>query len=447
MSGNPVSFASEAHGRILQIAALPAVHRAFQWLHLQELRIRQWQRDVVAIPAPPFGEAARAQWFLEAFRDLHLQEAHLDEVGNALAWWRAPVAGEPLILLSAHLDTVFPADTPLMVREENTVLHAPGACDNGAGLAGLLALVAAMRHADIAPATNLLVAANVGEEAEGDLRGMRHIFGRSAVRDQIIGSLALEGAGTGTVVTRGLGSRRFQVEITGPGGHAWTDAAIPNPVVALARAVTALMEHSLPLQPRTVINVGRMEGGRSITGVPERATALVDIRSTDGEQILLREVQLFRAVEDAVIAANRGVAGPHLLAFEIRTLGDRPAGELAAHAPLRATVRAVDRHLRLPTEERIGSTDANIPIALGLNAIAMGAGGTAAGIHTTSEWYNSAGRELALRRILLVLLDMTGKAFLEQVDRETSSRPGRQPFPEPCGAAVGNSSALVSGDG
>ncbi len=413
MTRSRPSSALEAHNRVLQLAALPAVHRAFSWLHLQELRIRRWQRELVEIPAPPFGEGPRAQWFLERFQEAGLAGVELDEVGNALGWLRAPQPGELVVLLSAHLDTVFPAGTPIQLREDGPVVHAPGICDNGAGLAGLLALIAALRHSELTPATNILFAANVGEEAEGDLRGMRHLFQRSSFCDDILASIALEGAGTGTVVTRGLGSRRFQVEIRGPGGHAWTDAAVPNPVMALARALSALTSEPLPTQPRTIINVGRMEGGSAMTSVPESASALVDIRSTDAEQLLLREVQLFRAVEDAVLFANRGVTEQQILRLEITTVGDRPAGELPPHAPIRATVRAVDRHLRLHTEERIGSTDANIPIALGRNGIAMGAGGTAAGIHTTSEWYESTGRELALRRVLLVLLDLASEPFLE----------------------------------
>ncbi len=408
------SSALEAQGRVLQLAALPSVHRAFSWLHLQELRIRQWQRELVEIPAPPFGEGPRAEWFLERFREAGLAQVGLDEVGNALGWLRQPQPGEPVVLLSAHLDTVFPAGTPIHLREDGPVVHAPGACDNGAGLAGLLALIAAIRHGELSPATNILFAANVGEEAEGDLRGMRQLFHRSPFRNNVMASVAREGAGTGTVVTRGLGSRRFQVEIRGPGGHAWTDAAVPNPVVVLARALAALTSEPLPTHPRTIINVGRMEGGSAITSVPESASALVDIRSTDACQLLLREVQLFRAVEDAVLFANRSAAETQTLRLLITTVGDRPAGELPPHAPIRATVRAVDRHLRLHTEERIGSTDANIPIALGRNGIAMGAGGTGAGIHTTSERYESTGRELALRRVLLVLLDLAGEAFLEQ---------------------------------
>ena len=423
----PVGFAFGAHARVLGLAAQPATHRAFTWLHLQERRLRQWQRELVAIAAPPFGEAARAAWFAERFREMGLKAVEMDEAGNALGWLREPLAGEPVVLLSAHLDTVFAAGTPLDFVEDEAVLRGPGAADNGAGLTGLLALLAAMQHAGIEPATNVLFAANTGEEAEGNLRGMRHLFRSEILGERIVASLALEGAGTETVVTRGLGSRRFRVEMTGPGGHAWTDAGTANPIAAMAQAVATLARLALTVRPRTVMNFGRIEGGTSLTSIPQMAMALIDLRSVDAEELLAREVGIYRAVEDAVVAENaQAVKG--CLRFRIDVVGDRPAGELAAHAPLLQTVRAVDRHLRLRTEERIGSTDANIPLALGRNGIAMGCGGTAGGIHTMAEWYDSTGREWALRRVLLVLLDVCGPEFLAAtgwVAAGDDARPGQ----------------------
>ncbi len=399
------------HARVLALAAHPGTHRAFHWLHLHELRLRQWQRELVAIPAPPFGEGPRAAWFAERFRELGLVDVEVDEAGNALGWLRTPTADEPVVLLSAHLDTVFPAETSVEPVEEDQILRAPGAADNGAGLAALLGLIAALRYAAVVPATNILFAANTGEEAEGNLRGMRHLFRSEGVGPRVVASLALEGAGTETVVTRGLGSRRFRLEMTGPGGHSWTDAGTPNPIAALAEAIAALQKHALRLRPRTVLNVGRIEGGTSLTSIPQSAWALLDIRSVDADELLVREVALYRAVEDAVLAANSAAGERAGLRSRIAVVGDRPAGELPAHAPLLQSVRAVDRHLRLRTEERIGSTDANIPIALGINGIALGAGGTAGGIHTTAEWFDSTGRELALRRVLLILLDAAGADF------------------------------------
>jgi acetylornithine deacetylase/succinyl-diaminopimelate desuccinylase-like protein len=393
--------------RVTRLASLRAVHAAFGWLHLHEPRIRAWQRELVEIAAPPFGEGARAAWFAERMRELGLAAVHIDEEGNALGMLRADDGDAPLVLLSAHLDTVFATGTELTVREEESLLFAPGISDNGAGLAGLLAIAAAMRAAEIEPGTNVLFAANVGEEAEGDLRGMRYLFGASPFAGRIMAAIALEGAGTGTVVSRALGSRRFRVEVTGAGGHAWTDAGQPNPIVVLAQAIAALTEQPMPARPRTTLNIGEIIGGTSVTSIPQSASAAFDMRSTDPDNILTLEVRLYRAVEDAVLAANRGAGGVGLRA-QITCIGDRPAADLAVGSRLLATVKAVDRHLRLKTEERLGSTDANIPLALGREAIAIGAGGMAGGIHTTNEWFDARGRDLALRRVLLILLDVCG---------------------------------------
>ena len=393
--------------RIAHLAQDRGVHRAFAWLHLHEPRIRAWQQELVAIPAPPFGEGARAQWFADRMRELGLSEVHIDDAGNALGLLRPDDGASPLALLSAHLDTVFAADTELDIREDESLLIGPGISDNGAGLAGLLALAAAIRHAELQPGNNILFAANVGEEAEGNLRGMRYLFTASPFAQRICGTLALEGAGTETVVTRALGSRRFRVEITGPGGHAWTDSAVPNPIVALSAAIADISSRTLPARPRTTLNVGEIRGGTSVTAVAQSAEATFDLRSTDAGQLLLLEVQLYRAVEDAVIAAN--LASGEKLNAQITLIGDRPAAELDPKSRLLETVRAVDRHLRLRTEERLGSTDANIPLSLGRDAVAIGAGGLAGGIHTTNEWHDTRGRDLALRRVLLILLDLCGR--------------------------------------
>lgn len=405
--------------RIAQIAQDRAVHRAFGWFHLHEQRIRAWQKECVAIPAPPFGEATRAAWFVDRMNELGLANVHIDAAGNALGLLHEDDGTSPVVLLSAHLDTVFAANTELDIREDESLLIGPGISDNGAGLAALLAIAAAMRHAEIDPAANILFAANTGEEAEGDLRGMRHLFTASPFASRICGTLALEGAGNETVVTRALGSRRFRVEITGPGGHAWTDSALPNPIVLLAQAISELAALKLPARPRTTLNIGEIRGGTSVTSVPQSASATFDIRSTDASQILSLEVRLYRAVEDAMLAIPR--SHRTTLNASITLIGDRPAGELAPNSRLLASVHAADRHLRLRTEERLGSTDANIPLSLGREAVAIGAGGLAGGVHTTNEWHDTRGRDLALRRVLLVLLDLCGYAVTSPAECDTET--------------------------
>lgn len=392
-----------SYPRIVQLASRRDVHAAFNWMHLQEQRFRQWHRAIVEIPAPPFEESRRAAWVLERMREIGLASCSIDREGNAVGYLREPLAGEALVLLSAHIDTVFPMDTPLDVQEEGAVLTGPGACDNAAGVTALLALAAALCQANVTTGANVLFAANVGEEAEGNLRGMRHLLLPVHGR-KIAFVIALEGSSHETVVTRALGSRRFRVLLEGPGGHAWSDAGMPNPAAVLSRAIATLYERELPTHPRTTINVGAMESGGSVTTIPERASALFDLRSIDATELLRCEVALFRAVEDAVIAANDTFEKP-LLKASIESIGDRPAAELPEDSSLLESVRSVDRHLSIRTSECIASTDANMPLSLGVQAIAIGAGGRSGGIHTTHEWYDATGRELALRRNLLVLLD------------------------------------------
>ncbi len=396
-----------ANTRITALAADRTIHRAFHWLHLYEQQLQRWHSEFLAIPAPPFGEAARATWFLSRFTELGLTNPHIDHEGNALAELPSHNSEQqPIILLSAHLDTIFPAGADCTPRvDEHGKLLCPGATDNGAGLTALLAIAAALRYAQLTPAATILFAANVGEEGEGDLRGMRHLFARSPYAQRIQTAIALEGCGTGTLVDRALGSRRLRVEITGPGGHSWADAGRPSPINALASAIAALTQLALPSNPRTTLNCGTISGGTSINSIPSSATADFDLRSTSTEELESLETLVLSTVSKCVKTEARRGRARDALRLQIRRIGDRTAGALPSDSSLAISLRAVDRHLNIRTESRIGSTDANLPLSLGIPALAIGAGGTGGGIHTTEEWYSPTNRELALRRILLLLLD------------------------------------------
>jgi len=427
----PETFATSAYQTISQLAAKSAVHRAFQWFHLQEPRLRTWQRQVVAIPAPPFGEATRAQWLAAQFTALGLEDVEIDACGNALGWLRAgqpsavdirgkaqPLsispgassmsAVRPCTLLSAHLDTVFPIDFTIEPLQNGSLLQGPSACDNCAGITALLAIAAAAQASDVRPATDILLAGNVGEEGEGNLRGMRHLFAESPYASRIRSAIVLDGAGTETIVTQALGSRRFSVTVQGPGGHSWADADVPNPILVLAKALTAFGRLELPSDPRTTWNVGRIEGGTSINSIPQRAQMRVDTRSTDPRMLQELELHLRAAVEDAVGEANFPTTGPQAttapLHFQIENIGERPAGELDDDAAILHSLRAIDRHLGIASQTRTASTDANIPLSLGIEAVSIGCGGSGGGVHTREEWFDATGRDLALRRILLLML-------------------------------------------
>jgi acetylornithine deacetylase/succinyl-diaminopimelate desuccinylase-like protein len=392
-----MSPAATANRRITALAADRALHRAFGWLHLHEPQLRRWQLEFLRIPAPPFGESARAQWFRERFAELGLHNPHIDAEGNALAELPHPTTG-PVILLSAHLDTVFPAGTDCTPHQDGAQIRCPGASDNGSGLTALLALAAALTHAKLPPPCTILFAANVGEEGEGDLRGMRHLFQRSPYKGRIRAAIALEGSGTTTVVDRALGSRRLRITVTGPGGHSWADAGRPNPILALASALVAISKLRLPANPRTTLNCGTIRGGTSVNSIPESATADLDLRSITTLELDRTELAVLSTLTKTIEAIDG-------LQFNAVRIGDRAAGTLAPGSSLLTSLRAVDRHLGLATDSRIGSTDANLPLSLGIPALAIGAGGTGSGIHTLDESYDPTGRDLALRRVLLLLLD------------------------------------------
>ncbi|HEX6507373.1 MAG TPA: M20/M25/M40 family metallo-hydrolase [Chloroflexota bacterium] len=404
-------MSAEANARIAQLAANSGIHQAFRWFHLHQQQLRRWHIELLGIPAPPFAESARAAWFLERFRTLGLSNPHIDAAGNAIAELAPPNASErsPVILLSAHLDTVFPPETPIDIRESGSRLLAPGACDNGAGLTALLAFTAALREAAISPGATILFAANVGEEGEGNLRGMRHLFTKSPYASRIAAAIALEGAGNSSLVTRALASRRFRVTVTGPGGHSWIDAGALNPILLLARGLLALESLDLPAtEPRTTLNIGQISGGTSINSIPESATALLDLRSTGAAQLAAAETSLRNTLADWILRRPYPqivhVPAP-FPTLTVDLIGDRPAGSLPADSQLLETIRAVDRHLQLRTDPGLGSTDANIPLSLEVPAVAIGTGGSSGGIHTLAEWYDPTGRDIALRRILLILLD------------------------------------------
>jgi len=394
--------------RIAALASDRAVHRAFAWLHLHEAQMRRWQMEFLGIAAPPFGEAARAAWFCERFGELGLVNARVDAAGNAVAELRAEGVKDPrpVVMLSAHLDTVFPAGTDCAPKEDDAKILGPGACDNGAGLTALLGLAAALRHAEILPGCTILFAANVGEEGEGDLRGMRHLFTEAPYAGRVRAAIALEGSGAAMVVDRALGSRRLRVLIAGPGGHSWADAGRANPIMTLATALVEIGKIRLPTRPRTTLNCGVIRGGTSVNSIPESATADLDLRSVSGMELDRVELGVLETLTRLVDAENQR-KGDASLKLHVERIGNRAAGALAANSGLAMSLKAVDRHLAIATEARIGSTDANLPLSLGVPALAIGAGGVGWGIHTLQEGYDPTGRDLALRRVLLLLLDVS----------------------------------------
>lgn len=398
---------------IARLAGLPETRAAFAWLRDQEAQFVQWQLEMARIPAPPFGEKTRGEWLKHRLHELGLEDVQSDEVGNVFGVHRG--VRPQFVTLSAHLDTVFPAGTPLNIRQQGNRLYGPGVSDNGAGVAAMLAVAAALRAARVPLSASILFIGNVGEEGEGDLRGMRHIFSNPRWKDSIGYSLVLDGAGSDTIVAEALGSRRFEIIVRGPGGHSWSDFGTPNPILVLARTIHAFAQSPVPSSPKTTFNIGVIRGGTSVNSIPESASMRVDIRSTSMAEMEHLETSLRHALEQAIEEESKASAyrssSPRRssgISYEVVPIGNRPAGELDANARILKAIRAVDAHLGNAAQVQRASTDANIPLSLGREAIAIGGGGVGGGAHTLQEWFDCSGRELGLKRILLTLLALAG---------------------------------------
>jgi acetylornithine deacetylase/succinyl-diaminopimelate desuccinylase-like protein len=398
---------------VARLAASPEVRSAYNWFRTQEPQLLQWQMEMARIAAPPFGESARGAWLQERFREIGLDDVRIDDVGNVFGIH--PGFGRRYVALSAHIDTVFPANTPLNIRQQGSRIYGPGVSDNGAGVVAMLAIAALLRSVRVRHALPFVFIGNVGEEGEGDLRGMRHIFATPRWKDSIAYTLVLDGAGSDTIVAEALGSRRFEVIVRGPGGHSWSDFGAPNPIVILAKAIETFSATTVPSIPKTTFNIGVIRGGTSVNSIPESASMKADIRSTSMAEMERLEHSLRRAlnraVEDESMAAEMRSSAqrrPSGVNCEVVVIGNRPAGELQSGARILQAVRAVDAQLSNAAHVQRASTDANVPLSLGLEAVAIGGGGSGGGAHTLQEWFDSNGRELALKRILLTMLALAG---------------------------------------
>lgn len=387
---------------VAEMAASPAVRACIDWFRRERAWINEQHLKLCRVPAPTFFEQKRAEWMADKFRSLGW-EAKIDRAGNVIATRSGDAAR---VAVTAHLDTVLAPRSPeeIKVAGDGRMLG-PGVSDNGAGLAALIALAAAWKShppADEAPA----LIANVGEEGEGNLSGMRYLC-RPSNGSRFRAFLVLDGPATDHITCQALASRRFDVTITGPGGHSWSDYGVGNPVHALSRAITFFLDEvgagvSNGSAPRSSFNFGVIEGGSSINSIPSEARAKVDLRSENAETIDHMAALLGSVVDRAVEAENaRRTAGK--VVARVKEIGSRPGGALKESAPMVEMMRAVDAYLGLRSHLGCSSTDANIPLSLGIPAISIGAGGQGGGAHTAAEWFLPEGREAGLQRILLAL--------------------------------------------
>jgi tripeptide aminopeptidase len=403
---------------LTEITADPRVRAARSLIQERDDETLREQLHLVSIAAPTGDEAERGAYVERRFAELGLERLHVDEVGNVIGTLPQPDANGSAhpVILAAHLDTVFPAGTALAPRTEGSRIIAPGITDNARGLAGMLALAAVLREAGIATHRPVIMVATVGEEGLGDLRGVKHLFREGSPMREAAAFVSLDGAGISRIVNRAIGATRLRATISGIGGHSWGDRGRPNPAHALGLAIAGLRALQPPHRDAGSLSVGRLGGGTSVNAIPSEAWLELDLRSENGATLAELESSARAAFEEATRRENGAGAAAAPLSLEIETIGARPGGITPPESDLVRVAVEATRMLGGAPQLTASSTDANVPIALGIPAVAIGAGGQAGGVHTEGEWYENGGGVQGIERALLTLVAAAGLHGRDQAD-------------------------------
>jgi tripeptide aminopeptidase len=393
---------------IRDLISTPVVADAFRFFETNSAAITDEHIRICSIPASPFGEQQRAEYLSAKFSEFGLTEVTIDAEGNCIGFANGS-SQAPLVVVSAHMDTVFPKETDFTVRRQGNLLLAPGIADDGCGLAALIAIMQTLQATRIKTEGSILFVGTVGEEGEGDLRGVRYLLRQSPWASRVDAFLSFDGPGVDRITNRALGSRRYRVRLTGSGGHSWGDFGLPNPVHAIGRAISRLTSYPVPKQPRTTFNVGRIDGGTSINAIPGVASMEVDLRSSDESELWRLDSFFRRAMREATDEENSTRRpGDSALELKVDLIGERPSGETPADSDLVHLAEEATRLMGFEPRLDQSSTDSNLPISLGIPAITLGAGGTSGCSHTLDEWYDPRDRDKGLKRDLLVILGLVG---------------------------------------
>lgn len=367
------------------------------------------QLAITRIPAPTFQETERGMYILKKFKTLGLSRVHRDTRGNVLGLVRGS-GREPGLAVTAHLDTVFPSNGPIRAYQKGNRLYGPGISDNGCGLVGLLALADLVRTLKLKPRRNIWIAANVCEEGNGDLQGMKHLCAQGPLaRGAASAFIVLDGGSIGAIVTRGVGSVRYRVMVQGPGGHSFGDFGTVNPIFVMADFLKRFGRYRAPVDPKTTFNAGLIQGGTSINTIPQEVRAEVDMRSQSKQELRKLERYFHQCLREAG-RQGRKAKRKDSVAVTAEKIGERPVGKTPHTCALvRETVALWNRH-GLKPDLRWLSTDANVPMSLGIPAITLGIGGIGHGIHTARESYDTRGRERGLALVAELVLQLSGIA-------------------------------------
>jgi acetylornithine deacetylase/succinyl-diaminopimelate desuccinylase-like protein len=387
------------------ILANPKVIKTLDDIKTDDARALAEQKRITEIPAPPYKESVRAAYYLKRFQELGFKDASIDAEGNVIAL-RKGSGGGPKLVVSAHLDTVFPEGTDVTVKEKDGVILAPGIGDDSRGLAALLSLIQAMNANQIATVGDVLFVGTVGEEELGNLRGVKALFRDHA---DIDGFISIDGLGITRIVNQATGSHRYEMTFKGPGGHSFQEFGLPSAIHAMGRAIAKISELQTPNEPKTTFTVGTVSGGTSVNAIAAEARMAVDMRSDSTEELLKLEARLLDLVKDAVREENARWNSDKI-AVEIKLIGDRPAGIVALDSPIvQATQRAVTTITRAPRVTFAGSsTDSNWAMSRGIPAVTIGGGGEGGNWHSRNEWYRPVDAYFGPQNALLTILVLTG---------------------------------------
>jgi|SRR5215510_5548364 len=401
--GTPSASAIDtAHQAIL---ANPKVTKALDDIKADDARTFEEQKRITEIPAPPFKEKVRADYYLKRFQELGLKDASIDAEGNVIAL-RKGSAGKPKLVISAHLDTVFPEGTDVTVKEKDGVVNAPGIGDDARGLAALLSLLQALNRNEIKTVGDIMFVGTVGEEELGNLRGVKALF-----RDHkdIDGFISVDGLEMSRIVNQATGSHRYEMVFKGPGGHSFQEFGLPSAIHAMGRAIAKISNLQTPTDPKTTFTVGTVRGGTSVNAIAGEARMAIDMRSNSTDELLKLEAKVLDLVKEAAAEENKRWSSDKIT-VEIKLIGDRPAGIIAQDSPIvQATRRAVTAITRAPRVTFAGSsTDSNLAMSLGIPAVTLGGGGEGGNWHSLNEWYRPKDAYVGPQNALLTVLMLSG---------------------------------------
>jgi len=402
---------TEYDAAVARVAAHPKLAAAMAVIERDHDRLINEIITLTEIPAPPFKEDKRGAAYLEMLRAAKLTSIERDAEGNVIGLRKGTGTG-PLIAIAAHLDTVFPEGTDVKVKRDLTRLAAPGIGDDTRSLAVLLAMVRAMDAAGIQTTSDILFIGNVGEEGPGDLRGVKYLFQKGAYKDRIKMFISMDGAGGGDdIVTGAVGSRRYRVTFKGPGGHSYGAFGLDSPAFAIGNAMKKVGTIQAPAQPKTTYGVGVIGGGTSVNSIPFESWMEIDMRSESPAELQKVEAQFKAMMQQAADEENAARSTEQgKITVELKLIGDRPSGQTPADSPIVVTAGAAVRAVEMKPRFSYSSTDANIPISMGIPAVTIDSGGRGGRAHATDEWIDveKTSSVKGIRAAMLLVLTLAG---------------------------------------